>query len=291
MITTTYSELEFYAKMFRDGNAELVVIAGSGGMGKSRAVEELMKDTEHVRILSHISPMALFIAGYENCDEPIVFDDVDTLLNNKDCVALLKQFCETSPVKEIQWSTTSKALEEAGVPSRYETKSRVCIIANDFTRLNETIGALVDRGFMVNFQPTTQELLEKMREIKDRTNNSLTLEQKDEVYALIERFAKFGSVTLRTFVKGCQLYKHCSGNNGWKERLMAEMEIEPKLQIIDRLLSEHETDMKRLEHWNNYGWSRRSYYDWKQKLVQKCGQNENTIAETPQIGRVLEATA
>ena len=270
MIVRTYKDLEFYVNMFRDGNSELLVIVGDGGIGKSRIVDDIMKDIEHVKILSHITPMSLFITGYTHANIPIIFDDVDTLLNNKECVALLKQFCETSQTKEIQWTTTSKILEIAGIPSRYETKTQACIIGNDFRKLNKMVGALIDRGFLINFQPTVSEILSKIDEIKNNMNNGLTVHEMDEVFELIQKFAKFGNVTLRTFIKGNQLYKQCNGNDGWEERLLAEMEIESKLQIIDRLLKNFKTDKERLIQWYRCGWSRRSYYGWKGKIVKKC---------------------
>ena len=261
--------------MFKKGNTDLLMISSLGGLGKSRLADNIMKEVAHVKILSHITPISLFIIGHENKDLPLIFDDVDILINNKENVSLLKQFCETSRTKEIGWATTSKILDNEDVPHKYETKSRVLIITNDFNKLNKNVGALVDRGWHIEFEPTTDEILNKISEIKNHINNGLSDEQRDEIFRLIERFAKFGRVTLRTFVKGCQLYKHCQGQDGWQEKLLSEMEIEPKLQIIDRLLSVYESDNERLNLWNSYGWSKRSFYDWKRKMMQKCIQNQD----------------
>ena len=103
------------------------------------------------------------------------------------------------------------------------------------------------------------------------------------MFILISRLAKHSdTISLRTFVKGLALFKQCNGQ-GWEHRLTQEMNVNPKLQIIDRLLSSYETDKERIDVWNSHGWSRRSYYEWKRKMMQKCSVNQDM--------RILEVSA
>jgi len=37
MIVKTYKELEFYVNMFKNGNADLLIIEGRGGKGKTQS--------------------------------------------------------------------------------------------------------------------------------------------------------------------------------------------------------------------------------------------------------------
>src|SRR3989344_5271756 len=127
MIITTYQELEFYVKMFRGGNCDLLIISSQAGMGKSSIVAEIMQDTDHLLINSHASPLSLFIAGHDHIDQPIIFQDCDGLLYNIENIALLKQFTETKEIKRVSWFTTNGALDELNIPNRYETRSR-CLI-------------------------------------------------------------------------------------------------------------------------------------------------------------------
>lgn len=255
---TTYKELEFYVKMFRDGNCDLLILESNGGYGKSSTVDKIMEETRHLKVLSHITPMQFYISGYLYKDCPTILDDVDTLVTNRENVALLKQYCETKPIKEISWFTTSKILSANNIPKRYETKSRVMIICNSFNILNKNVSSLSDRGFHVKFQPNKQELLNKIREIAANYRNEADTE---EIISIIEEYARFSKISLRTFVKAVFLWKQDKDN--FRKRLLQEMEINEKMILLDKLMQMYSTDKERLENWP-YG--RATYYRYKNSL-------------------------
>ena len=272
MIVETYDELKFYVEMFCHGNSDLLILESVGGYGKSRLVREVMSKIPHVRIGVHATPLSLYTLGYRNRDLPIVFDDVDSLLSDENNVALLKMFAETSETKEISWLTTSSILKKQGIPERYETKSRVIIICNSFNELSKKIHALKDRGHYLIFKPSDEELLGKMNEIKKSHFEGISDEEKQKVYDLIKEYAKFCDFSLRTFVKGVMLYRECNhGKNlDWKSKLLKEMGINNKLVLISRCLDSFESDKERIDMWESNGFSKRSFYDYKAQLLQKC---------------------
>jgi len=100
MIVRTYSELSFFINMFKNGNSDLLILESRGGLGKSRLFESIMTEEPYLRILSHITPLQLFILGYKNLHKPILIDDVDGLLHNDENLSLLKMYCETRDIKE-----------------------------------------------------------------------------------------------------------------------------------------------------------------------------------------------
>lgn len=276
MIIRKYKELKFYIEMFRNGNADLLIIEGRGGTGKSKIVNEIMRNTQHLRIGGHTTPMKLYMLGYKFKNFPLIFDDVDSLLHNKRNVSLLKMFCETENEKQINWFTTNKLLQDQGVPSRYVTKSKVAIVCNDFKTITKKIGALKDRGWHLEFKPTDQEILRKMKKIKGKIKNGLDSSEKKEVLNLIERYSKFSNFTLRTFIKGMQLYKECKDRGkDWKKKLLKSMEVNQKLVEVNKLIENYKSDKERLEKWPH---SRRSFYEYKKKLVQKCKPIPKTSA-------------
>ena len=65
IVVTTYKELEFYIKMFRDGNADLLILESKGGFGKSSLVDEIMKTTRHLKVSAHTTPFQFYILGFE----------------------------------------------------------------------------------------------------------------------------------------------------------------------------------------------------------------------------------
>lgn len=264
IIVTTYDELKFYIEMFRDGNTDLLVIEGDGGIGKSFMVDDMMKEIPHLKILSHVTPLELYCQGYSHRDVPLVFDDTDCLIQNPLHVSLLKQFSETSKYKEIQYQTTSEILKERNVPLKYTTRSRVLIITNDFRYITKHVKSLINRGFHVKFLPSLEEI---MKVIKRIGNNQ-------EIHKFLEKWYKFGSVTLRTYKKAESLYAQDSSK--WKERIVKEMEINPKLIEIDKLLQQFDNDLQRLEKWK---FSRASFYRYKSIIVANNTENVTPTLE------------
>lgn len=273
MIVRTYEELRFFVEMFKNGNCDLLIIESLGGYGKSSLVEEVMQDIRYLKILAHVTPMQLFILSYKFKNLPIVVDDVDCLLYNEQTVSLLKMLAETRETKEIAWFTTHKLLAEQEIPQKFETKSRIIVLTNDFHTVTKKIAALRDRGFYIVFKPTNEELLRKISEIKESYENGLTSKEKQEVYSLIEKYSKFCDISLRTLVKGLMLYKEC--NNGkhlnWREKLLKEMNISPKLILVDELMTNYKEDKERIPIWEQK-YSKRSFYDYKLKVMQKCSE-------------------
>ena len=262
MIVTKYEELEFYIKMFKDGNCDLLILSSSAGLGKSSIVAEAMQETNHLMINSHASPMSLYIAGHEHVDEPIIFQDCDGLLYNNDNIGLLKQFTETREIKKVSWFTTNKSLDGLDIPNSYETKSRCLIETNNLDYLTKKILPLKDRGWLIQFQPSKAEILQRI----DKIRKCYGEEGNDEVFALISRLANYSNtISLRTFIKGINLFKQCNGV-GWEERLMKEMEINPKLQLMDRILQTCQTDNEALECWNQNNLGRTSFFEYRKKL-------------------------
>ena len=272
MIINNYSDLAFFLNTFKNGNSDLLIIESKGGLGKSRLIESIMKEEPYLRILSHITPMQMFILGYKYRDLPIIIDDVDGLLNNDETISLLKMFCETINSKEIAWLTTHNLLNQMHVPMRYETKSKVCILTNDFKELTKKISALKDRGWHIQFEPTNEEILSKIKEIMSDVCKELTYEEKLEVFNLIKDYSKSCDFSLRTFVKGVQLCKECKDKGiDWKKILLTDLKINPKLILINNILDGYREENKRIEVWESQGFSKRSYYDYKNLLTNQRG--------------------
>jgi hypothetical protein len=276
MLITKYSDLAFFINMFKNGNCDLLIIESKGGLGKSRFFESVMTEEPYLRILSHITPMQLFILGYKKKNMPILVDDVDGLMHSDDTISLLKMFCETREIKEVSWHTTSSLLKSAEVPPSYETKAKVCMLTNDFKGLTKKISALRDRGWYLQFKPTDEEILNKIKEIIHDVPSKLPLEEKLEVFNLLKDYSRFCDFSLRTFVKGLHLCTECKGKGvSWKQILLNEMKINPKLVLLNELIKKYPSDKERVKEWENKGFSRRSFYDYKHILVHKCGGLEN----------------
>jgi hypothetical protein len=61
-------------------------------------------------------------------------------------------------VRTLYWGKQAKQLDEQGIPRRYETTSRLCILANSMARVEENLAAVLDRAFVLRFQPSVDEV-------------------------------------------------------------------------------------------------------------------------------------
>jgi hypothetical protein len=107
--------------------------------------------------------LQLYCELYRHRDQLVIIDDVDQLCTDRDSITLLKCVCQTVPVKRVRWLTAAPLLRREGIPYEFETRSKVAIIGNAWKKLNPNIEAVNDRGILVTFEPTAEEVHEWVR--------------------------------------------------------------------------------------------------------------------------------
>jgi hypothetical protein len=161
MIVTTYDKLIEYVRAFSTGEISLLVIRSSGGLGKTFTTKKATKGQDVTHFNGHATPLSIYLRLAQGPESLVVFDDVDTLINNKNSVALLKQLCELEDSKTVRYDTTAK-LAGVQIPPHFTSYNRVCLLCNDFKRVGRNLKALLTRGIYIDFQPTDDEVLKVM---------------------------------------------------------------------------------------------------------------------------------
>lgn len=154
---TTYAELHQFAEAFAEQHLNLLLVIGAAGLGKSKCVENAV-GKKACKIDGNASAFWVYIEAYHHRNEPIILDDVDRLYSDRNGVRLLKSLCQTDPLKTVAWHTDAAGLDREGVPRKFVTTSRVCIIGNQWRTTNADVVALEDRGHAVVFQPDAFEV-------------------------------------------------------------------------------------------------------------------------------------
>ena len=238
MIIKKYSQLKEYINAYRDGYISLLVCRSSGGLAKSHLLREALKGEDHQKFTGHSTPLSIYMTLMKNPDDLVVFDDVDSLIDNKSNVALLKQYCEIEEDKQIRYSTTAR-LKDEEIKPRYTSNNKVCLLCNDFKRIGKNIKALLTRGIYIDFQPSNEEILSVLK----ANFKKLDLEIYDY---LVKHSLEINDLNFRTYLK-CVELKQAKIN--WKEYLQKENGLdyleEFALQIADMPKRE------RSEMWHN----------------------------------------
>lgn len=156
-----YDEFRHHINKFKSQASDLLIIEGSHGTGKTHHVKEQMKGTDHAFITGNLTAYQLHRKLYEHRDEPVVIDDIETLLGSSSMKSLLKQ-CGQHDQKTLQYH--SERLDPQ--VEEFTTSSNLCVIANEFKgRRGMNRKAVESRGDYINFQPRPDELLNQMADI------------------------------------------------------------------------------------------------------------------------------
>ena len=256
MIIKKYKELEDFFNMFKKGNADLLIVMSRAGLSKTTTFKEIMKGEDYVYINTHSTVLRTYLNLYKKRDMPVCFDDVGNLLNNSTFVSLLKALTDTSPIKELHYNSTTKLL--GNVPERFKTTSRACLLLNQFDIRNKTLEPILDRGVYIQFEPSKEEILGKIKEIAKSQN---IVENSKCVYEFIEKnYQKIEDLSLRTFIKA--LYLYADNPKNWEEKFMNMIGFDEKVIEYLKLKKQYTTDKEMIE---KYKWSRATFYRIKQE--------------------------
>ena len=259
MIIKTYKELEEYVAMFKKQNCDLLIIMSKGGLGKTSLLSKTMKNQEYVYINTHSTPLKTYLTLFEKRDCPVVFDDIDSILKNSIMVSMLKSLTNTSAIKELTYHTTSKLIGNA--PDNFTTTSNVCILLNEFDVQDKALKPLLDRGFFIEFLPSKEEILKKIEKVAK--SQSLIDSEKCVLEFIKENYQKINELSLRSLMKGLQLYR--DNPNNWKSKFMQMIGFDEKtieyLNLKEKYKSEEERAKK-------FSWSRATYFRVKQENEQ-----------------------
>jgi len=163
LVLRTYQELDQFVGAFADGLLNLLLIIGRPGVQKSRAVKAAV-GRRACWIDGSATAFGLYCQLYRHRDRPVVIDDVDGLYADRAAVRLLKCLCQTEPRKRLGWYSAAVAGRRAppegwsGIPTSFETTSRVAILANELRALNVNVAAVLDRGHVLVFDPAARDV-------------------------------------------------------------------------------------------------------------------------------------
>ncbi|MHA1737883.1 MAG: hypothetical protein ACTSWD_04800 [Candidatus Heimdallarchaeota archaeon] len=192
---TTYSKLKKVLREFKKGTFDFLIIIGAAGLGKTYNTSKTL-GKKVCYINSHSTVLGLYQQAYAHLDTPLWFDDVEGLFEKDKMIGLLKQLCETNPIKTIQYNTSWNMEESRKLPKTFETKSKVIMTANSLTRLkNRGVQSLLDRAIIIQFTPSKKEISDYIKtylpEIYDKD--------------ILENLCHHKSFSLRDYIKTIQL--------------------------------------------------------------------------------------
>ena len=221
-----FSYYEDLAKLTIFKEFKSIFVAGSGGLGKSYTVqqilesEEFVEDRDYVYVKGHVSPYALFQLLQEHCTLPIIFDDCDGILKDSTSLEILKAVIDSYSNRKVKWLTSAGVRER--VSRVFEFTGSVIFLSNlPFDKVPQPI---VSRTIMVDVSMTAQEKMDRMRYIVKTMPemDGFSSEEIEELLNVLDRYKLLmADFNLRSLVKAATMYRKTGTWDYVKASIMA----------------------------------------------------------------------
>lgn len=241
-----------------------LLILGNGGIGKSFNLFSKLKEKNiSFRLLkSHISALSFYRFLYENRNNQlIVIDDIIKLISDKDIVGMLLSALDYDN-SQVEWLSNSYLTKD--LPEIFDFNSKIIILANGLKEEDEFIRALKDRCVFYKLEFTKEQIIE-MSYILAKSRN-YPLELVDYIKELSESNV-IKNLSLRLLDK---IYTYYNKEN-WKNLIKQIIEIDETENLVFELIRSGKTVKEQVKEFiEKSGYSRRTYFRIKKKLVSKC---------------------
>ena len=140
-----------------------LIVVGPGGLGKTHTVKSTiilngLGDSEYVFFKGYSTARGLYNTLFDNNGKLIVFDDCDSVLEDKVALNILKSALDSYETREISWM--SKMNKGDVYPNQFNFTGRVIFISNkNKDKIDE---AVLSRSLTVDLSMTPTEKIERM---------------------------------------------------------------------------------------------------------------------------------
>jgi len=226
---TQLSDLRHLIKMTIGGSSNALFIAGRGGVGKTHTVEEVLhelglKDGDgYFKNTGTASPAGLYTLLFRYKDGVILFDDSDDALKDQEARNILKAATDTKKIRKLVWNkrgsnvvdpdddrSDEEILDAGEIPRYFEFTGKVIFISNLNMDKLDPDGAIRTRAFLVDINPSDEEVFEFMEQISDKiplqSGLSLSHEERLRVIKVLKEGKSKQTANLRKLQRGLNMY-------------------------------------------------------------------------------------
>jgi hypothetical protein len=217
------------------GNA--VLVSGRGGIGKTHTVEKVLHQLGlsdgdgYFKITGSASPASIYRELFNHKDGILLFDDCDSAFDTQEGRNLFKNATDTKKVRKVSWSKASEAyfdpakfddeataqkIEDGYFPKWFNFEGKIIFISNLKKDKLDPDGALRTRAFLVDVDPTNDDVVNFMKKIVGSMplEDGLTLSDEERL-EVVDIIAKTGKdLNLRKLVRGLNI--RAAGMPDWQ---------------------------------------------------------------------------
>ncbi len=178
-----------------------LIVTGEGGLGKTYSVSQSiddagLNDNEFVFFKGYSTARGLYNTLYDNNGKLIIFDDCDSVLEDKVAVNILKSALDSYEKRTISWMTKMNKNDE--YPQQFDFTGRIIFISNKSK--SSIDGAILSRSLTVDLTMTPDEKIERMSTILPNVLTEYDDQIKIEALNFLAENKTVANINMRTFI-------------------------------------------------------------------------------------------
>ena len=218
-INHRFGFLEQMVRMVINGTSVSLVVTGEGGLGKTYTVldqlakKHLVEDNQYIHVKGYATARGLYRLLYENCDKIIVFDDCDSILEDKVALNLLKGGLDSYDKRIIKWIIKTP---DESLPDSFEFLGRIIFISNK--SMDSVHQAILSRAMSVDLTMGREDKILRMKGILKNIKPFVPMEIKQECLDLVTEYAGYTKdLNMRTLLKTIDFRLDPDNSENWRD--------------------------------------------------------------------------
>ena len=188
-------------QMVIGGVTPSLIIVGEGGLGKTHSVTQTIKanDVEedcYIFLKGYSTARGLYNTLYDNNGKLIIFDDCDSVLEDKVAINILKSALDSYERRTISWMAKMNKSDE--YPQQFDFTGRIIFISN---KSKEKIDeAIRTRSLTVDLTMTPDDKIERMGSILTSILPEYSIEVKKQALEFLKTVKDDVSLNMRMLI-------------------------------------------------------------------------------------------
>lgn len=200
-INQRFTFLDDLTQMVVSGITPSLIVTGEGGLGKTHSVTQTIKandvsEDSYVFFKGYSTARGLYNTLYDNNGKLIIFDDCDSVLEDKIAINILKSALDSYERRTISWMAKMNKSDE--YPQQFDFTGRIIFISN---KSKEKIDEAVrTRSLTVDLTMTPDDKIERMGSILSSILPEYSIDVKNQALDFLKTVKDDVSLNMRMLI-------------------------------------------------------------------------------------------
>jgi len=200
-INQRFDFLKDLTSMVVCGVTPSLIVTGEGGLGKTHTVTSTIQEgnvepSEWVSFKGYSTPRGLYNTLFDHNGKLIIFDDCDSVLEDKVALNILKSALDSYETRQITWMAKMNRNDE--YPQQFNFTGCIIFISNkDKSKID---GAILSRSLVVDLTMTPEEKIDRMNFIIEDILPEFDLTSKKEALEFLDENKDKTNLNIRSLI-------------------------------------------------------------------------------------------